>query len=133
MNKLYFAYGSNLNLVDWQQWCDERGFADATLHPVGIAMMPDYELHFSRYSKRRGGGALNIRPSIGRVVEGVLFKADDITWQALDRKEGAPSVYEATDVTVLDERGVPVKATTYILRESMAMTSLSRLPATSKR
>lgn len=118
-SQLYFAYGSNLNLADWHQWCDERGFSRELLKPVSTAVLPDYELSFSHYSTTRGGGALNVVESLGKGVDGVMFEVlDPAGWKALDRKEGAPSCYVREVVTLLDESGDEIEAVTYLLPES---------------
>ena len=118
MNKLsqyYFAYGSNLNLNDFNQWCVQNHLPDARLIPRGTALLPDYRLAFSHKSVSRGGGALNIEPYVGGVVEGVLFEVDGADgWQALDRKEGAPRHYERVTVTVTQESGDTETAVSYI-------------------
>ena len=117
MSKLYFAYGSNLCTADWNEWCDRHGYDGSGLTPVEPAMLPDHELHFSHYSSTRGGGALNVLPSVGRVVEGVVMEADEEAWEALNAKEGAPTCYEAVEMTVLDANGHPMSAIVYRLRE----------------
>ena len=43
----------------------------------------------------------------------MLFEVDNEGWDALDKKEGAPSVYERVAVEVLNERGESLKAVTY--------------------
>lgn len=116
MSQFYFAYGSNLCTSDWSRWCEQRGFASSGLSPVRPVFLPDHRLHFSHFSRSRSGGALNVLPGVGHVVEGVLMKADRHTWRALDRKEGAPSVYEAVEKTVLDENGSQFSAIVYVLR-----------------
>ncbi len=118
MNKLcqyYFAYGSNLNLNDFNQWCVQNQLPDARLIPRGTALLPDYRLAFSHKSVSRGGGALNIDPYVGGVVEGVLFEVEGADgWHALARKEGAPRHYEHITVKVTQENGDTETATTYI-------------------
>ena len=89
-SSLYFAYGSNLNFHDWSNWCHENGaghLADE-LRCVGAATLPDRRLAFTRRSVRRDGGVLDVVPARGHVVEGVLFEANDVTWELLDAKEG---------------------------------------------
>ena len=116
MPRYYFAYGSNLCLTDWNEWCERRGIDGSGLTPVCPVYLPDYKLHFSHFSTSRGGGALNVLPSHGHAVEGMLMTADDHAWEALDCKEGAPYVYEAIDKTVLDLDGNQFSAIVYILR-----------------
>ncbi len=116
----YFAYGSNLNLNDRHRWCDDHGFDRGLLRPLGKAYLPDHELSFSHNSSSRRGGALNVLPSIGNAVEGMLYEVtSEAGWEALDAKEGAPHVYQKTPIVVLDtQRGIR-ESNTYILREEL--------------
>ncbi len=116
MTQFYFAYGSNLCSSDWIEWCERNGFDSSGLSPVCVGFLPDHELHFSHFSSSRKGGALNVVPSIGHVVEGVLMQADRETWRALQCKEGAPNVYEAVEMTVLNEAGSQFSAVVYVLK-----------------
>ncbi len=112
----YFAYGSNLNHADWHAWCNANGYASDLLQPLGVARLLDYRLAFSRRSVRRGGGALNVLPTLGHVVEGMLFQvAGDEGWAALDKKEGAPRWYQRTPVFVQQENGEISETMTYIV------------------
>lgn len=110
---LYFGYGSNLDEQDWAAFCRRRGFDPACLTPVGPAWLPDHELVFDYYSPSRGGGALNIRPRVGQVVEGYLFRVTGEGWRALDRKEGAPGYYERFPTVALLPDGRDLAVQTY--------------------
>lgn len=111
--QLYFAYGSNLNQKDFNDWCNQRGIPEGLLRFHSNANLPDFDLAFSYRSKTRNGGVLDIRPRAGQLVPGVLFEVDDEGWDALDKKEGAPNVYERVDLQVLNERGESIEAVTY--------------------
>jgi hypothetical protein len=101
--QLYFAYGSNLNQQDFDDWCSRRGFSKGLLRFHSKANLPDFDLAFSYRSATRNGGVLDIKPRTGQLVPGVLFEIDDEGWDALDAKEGAPSVYKRFTVQVLNE------------------------------
>ena len=90
--KLYFAYGSNLNLTDLNDWLQRKGLPEELLKFHSHACLPDFELAFTYRSTSRSGGVLDIRKSIGSVVEGVLFEVRDGGWKALDSKEALPTV-----------------------------------------
>ena len=110
----YFAYGSNLNVDDLQNWCRGQGLSNTALRcSRGVARLADNELIFDYYSERRRGGVLNLRPRIGQIVEGVLFEVDVYGRDALDRKEGVPTCYERVPVHVFDGEGMSVDAFTY--------------------
>lgn len=112
-SQLYFAYGSNLNPVDFDDVCEDLGFPTRLMHYRGNAWLPDHELAFSRYASGREGGVLDVRPCPGQLAPGALFEVDDLGWKALDEKEGAPNVYERYPVTVLGPRGEHLAVLTY--------------------
>lgn len=112
----YFAYGSNLNLGDFDRYCVKNGICCGGLHAVGPAVLPGYRLAFSHYSKARGGGALNVEACATESVHGVLFEVRDTpTWQVLDQKEGHPHRYQKSAVTIQLPCGKNQIATTYIV------------------
>ena len=118
-SRLNFAYGSNLDLPeDWEGFCRERGFAPGLLVPVKPAVLPDFELAFTKYSHKRQGGVLDIRPRLGCVTPGMLFEVRGGGWEALDAKEGAPTHYRRRPVTVLTEDNEEVRAIAYEVTEA---------------
>jgi gamma-glutamylcyclotransferase (GGCT)/AIG2-like uncharacterized protein YtfP len=118
--QLYFAYGSNLNIDDFEQWCVARGYPSQLLKFVRRASLRDFELSFGYDSSSRQGGVLDIREGRGRIVPGVIFEVAVEGWDALDRKEGAPGCYQREDVIVFDESGEMHRATTYRVVERLA-------------
>lgn len=115
----YFAYGSNLNTSDWEAFCSRIGTRPEVIEPVGTAVLPDMQLCFDYFSGSRGGGALNVRPALGQVVHGVLYRAGPQGWAALDRKEGAPHCYERTGRVAIRPDGAQVKVITYEVTDDM--------------
>lgn len=110
---LYFAYGSNLNRADWARYCERHGDNPDGLQPLARAILPDMRLVFDYVSASRGGGVLNLRPAVGHIVHGVLFRADDCGWSTLDAKEGAPHCYQRVSRIALAEDGARVPVVTY--------------------
>ena len=116
---LYFAYGSNLNLKDLGEFerkkfpNREKSFEDTTNILDGFFFLPDYQLQFTYQSIKREGGVLDVVPKLGHAVAGKLFEVKD--WNLLDAKEGAPSVYEKIEITVIDENGKTFDAFTYVV------------------
>jgi gamma-glutamylcyclotransferase (GGCT)/AIG2-like uncharacterized protein YtfP len=111
--QLYFAYGSNLNIAEFEQWCISRGYPSQLLKFVRRASLREFELAFSYRSSSRRGGVLDIRERRGSVVPGVIFEVAEEGWGTLDQKEGAPGCYDREDVVVFDESGEMHRATTY--------------------
>lgn len=112
-NCYYFAYGSNLNLNDWQGWCLRKGFSTELLKPIRKGWLVDHHPTYHYYSQGRESGALDVVEKPGHLTGGVLFEAQAHGWAALDAKEGAPNVYERRLVHVLDEEGGWHEAITY--------------------
>lgn len=114
---LYFAYGSNLDLQDWTEWCHERKENPSGLIEIESAFLPGYSLKFHYYSDGREGGAADIvEADPGTVVPGVLFEMDDYTLGLMDRKEGVKSKsYQRKQVHVLTLEGRVVEALTYVV------------------
>jgi len=112
----YFAYGSNLHDVDRRAWGRRRGTGDPLGEPLGPAWLPDHELAFHYRSHVRRGGALDVRPSPGQAVPGMLYRPGPGGFAPLDLKEGVPERYERIPVTVLDASGTAISAQTYQVR-----------------
>ena len=113
---LYFGYGSNLDAQDWGAFCSRWGFAGAVLEPVSPALMLDAELVFDRYAASRRGGALNLRMRPGQALEGVVFRANAVALNALDRKEGAPIAYRRAQRHAVLPDGSVTEVMTYVAR-----------------
>ncbi len=113
---LYFAYGSNLDIDNWAQWCASRGFAPDSIEPLGPAWLPDYEPVFHYKSRLRNGGALDVRRRIGTATPGALFRVHD--WAGLDAKEGVTGgFYRRIEVTALTDDGEAHAAVTYTVSD----------------
>jgi gamma-glutamylcyclotransferase (GGCT)/AIG2-like uncharacterized protein YtfP len=111
---LYFGYGSNLDAVDWNAFCNRWGFRGAELQPVSTALLLDHELVFDRHAASRRGGALNLRARPGQAAEGVVFRANAAALYALDRKEGAPAHYQRVQRHAVLPDGSVMEVMTYV-------------------
>ncbi len=102
--KLYLAYGSNLNLLQMASRCP-------TATVVGTSEIMDYELVF-RGSKT--GFYATIEPSVGQSVPVLLWSIQPQDEQRLDIYEGYPDFYEKQTMDVeLD--GKQVSAMVYTM------------------
>jgi hypothetical protein len=113
MTNLYFAYGSNLNSLDWHTWCREKGYAEELLRPLFPAVLPDRALAFTVHSSRRNGGVLDVVPTTGHLADGMVFEVQDGGWEALDEKEGAPAFYCRLETEALTWDGQAHSVRTY--------------------
>ena len=102
-DRLYFAYGSNINLEQMAYRCPA-----ATI--VGPAVLENYELLFRR-------GYATIKPRKGGKVHGLLWTLTPICEQTLDMYEGYPRTYDKQMVTVRDGSGQDLSVLVYIMDE----------------
>jgi gamma-glutamylcyclotransferase (GGCT)/AIG2-like uncharacterized protein YtfP len=114
-DRMYFAYGSNLNFQDWRR--HRPGLADPAdvLEFVSKGYLPDCEIVFNVRSPGRKGGVLNIKRRVGQVVPGVMYRVKEGGWSALDKKEGAPGLYQRIDTSALTTDGWQSAVTTYLV------------------
>mgnify|MGYP000328607356 CR=1 FL=1 len=103
--RLYFAYGSNINLEQMAQRCPD---AEA----VGPVVLEDYELLFR--GNRAGCGVATIEPLPGSQVHGLLWKLTPQCERSLDFYEGYPRLYGKDDVTVRTSDGQELSVMAYI-------------------
>lgn len=102
--RLYFAYGSNINLNQMEYRCP-----DACV--VGPVALENYELLFRR------GGCATIMPSEGGKVHGLLWSLTPECERSLDRYEGYPRFYDKRTVTVRDGLGRELSVMAYVMDE----------------
>lgn len=77
----YFAYGSNLDLLQMQLRCPEAQF-------VSTAKLDGYRVCFPRKSFVRDCAVISIEPAVGESVWGALYELDGRDIQRLDEREG---------------------------------------------
>lgn len=98
--KLYFAYGSNLQVEQFFRRCPSaKRWARCTL--------PDYQLFFD--------GVADIRPQPGEVVEGAIYEITARCEAALDRYEGFPHLYGKAEFEVATPDGKTRKVMVYTM------------------
>lgn len=104
----YFAYGSNMATARLRERMPSA-------KPLGVATLSGHELRFHKRSKD-GSGKCNAFPTQYEksAVFGVLFSFDPAERRKLDAVEGAGKGYDATMVTVVNDKGRRRKVLTYI-------------------
>ena len=105
---LYFAYGSNMERVQLKRRCPKAKF-------VSAAVLPDHELVFSGHSRMWAGAMADIRNTIGKKMEGVLWEISEAEREALDEYEGYPDLYVRKEVQVRTTAGKVVPAFAYVM------------------
>ena len=105
-NKIYLAYGSNLNLEQMSYRCPY-----ATV--LGVSELADYRLLFRG---GHGSAVATVEPCAGSSVPVLLWEITPRDEEALDRYEGFPHLYRKETVEVI-LGGKPVSAMVYIMNE----------------
>ena len=105
-DKLYFAYGSNINLRQMAHRCPDA-------QVVGPVRLEGYELLFR--GAAREYGVATIAPKEGGVVHGLLWKLPPESEQALDMYEGYPRLYDKKLVTARDTEGRALSVMAYVI------------------
>ena len=104
--RLYFAYGSNINLDQMERRCPNA-------EVVAPVTLNGYRLLF------RGGypdnGVATIAPDHTKQVKGLLWRLTPECEQSLDQYEGYPRLYGKEDVTVMDKAGNTYTVMAYIM------------------
>lgn len=94
--RLYFAYGSNMNLEQMEFRCPQAIV-------VETVRVEDYRLTFC--GKNPGNGVATILPKEGSHVDGVLWKITSECEKSLDRYEGYPHLYGKETICVKNAEG----------------------------
>lgn len=108
-NKIYIAYGSNLNLLQMRWRCPGA-------RRVGSGFLKGWKLAFK--GSKTGSYLTIMKDPKGKVPVG-LFEVGDRDEAALDRYEGFPVFYEKKRQTVETDRG-KVRGFVYTMREDAA-------------
>lgn len=101
----YFAYGSNMDLVQMSSRCP-----GATV--VGLATLPGHRIAFVIDETGYDGGVATVVPDDASTVTGVLWEIDDTHLKALDEWETYPVAYDRYPITV--HAPDPVEALIYV-------------------
>jgi len=94
--------------------------------PMFIATLHNYKLVFAGWSRQWRGGVASIKPFRGERVLGAIYEVSDRDLRQLDSYEGYPGNYNRLNITVLDEDGEAIKATTYIKSGQLEETQPSK-------
>ena len=81
------AFGSNTNLDDLDRYALLHGYPTGCLRFSELVSAPDYKLAFTKHSKGRRGGVLDLLYSIGHVTTVALFYANESGLELLKQKK----------------------------------------------
>lgn len=96
--KKYFAYGSCTNLESFKDTL-QKASCNNRFAISGVGRLDNYRLAFTR-KKQNGTGALDLIPSDGDYVLGVVYEIPNEAESELDRREGHPDCYKKTNILV---------------------------------
>jgi gamma-glutamylcyclotransferase (GGCT)/AIG2-like uncharacterized protein YtfP len=103
----HFGYGSNLNIEFLRKYLPSAEF-------VQKAYLPNFEIQFRFWSKKRQGGLSTIMPKPGNLIHGVIYECDEAEMVELDIIESVPQgLYKRETMLVLGEDGAWHKADLY--------------------
>lgn len=105
MNKLYIAYGSNLNIEQMKHRCP-------TALPAGIGILENCALDFRRMSSH---AYATIHPQKGAYVPIAFWKIDEKAEKSLDAYEGYPRFYYKITLPITHSDGSKREAMIYIM------------------
>ena len=105
-DKLYFAYGSNINLNQMAYRCPDAKVVESVV-------LEGYELLFR--GNGGGCGVATIAPKEGCQVHGLLWTITPRDERALDFYEGYPRLYEQESVTVKLQSGAEITVMAYVM------------------
>lgn len=104
-NKLYIAYGSNLNISQMKYRCP-------TAKLIGTGMLENYELQFKGMPNNSHA---TIAEKEGNTVPVGVWEILPNDEKSLDRYEGYPSYYFKKDIPVQMKDGYELNAMVYIM------------------
>lgn len=104
---LYFAYASNMNLLQMKRWCPGSRFLKTVL-------LEGHRFVYDGFSVPWDGAVGNIVRAKTERVWGALYEITESDRFTLDAFEGYPKAYERKDVDVKDAEGNIYRATTYV-------------------
>ena len=120
--KLYFAYGSNMNL-------EQMAFRCPDARVLGNVRLEGYRLAFRMNGGHRG--VATVLPKDGCHVDGVLWEISPRDEKHLDFYEGFPHLYSKEPVNVTDREGNTFNVMAYTMnspyKDKPAMPSVSYL------
>lgn len=106
--RLYFAYGSNINLDQMERRCpNAEVVAPVTLNGYRLLFRGGYPNH----------GVATIAPDPTKQVKGLLWRLTPECEQSLDHYEGFPHFYGKETVTVMDKAGNAYPVMAYIMTQ----------------
>ena len=93
----YFAYGTNINLKNFGDWCESRKIRHIRILSKQPAILRDFKLFFDYYSPEYKCGTANVHPVPGESLHGVLFNIPEEDFWVVKKRNGVPGMCEEYD------------------------------------
>jgi gamma-glutamylcyclotransferase len=115
----YFAYGPYLSLKYMAECCPEA-------KPKFTAILPNYRMIFTGWSRRWRGGTATLRISQRAKVKGAIYEISARDLRLLDKHENSPRTCARMNVKVITADDEFIEAVTYIKPQQSEETAPSR-------
>ena len=115
----YFAYGPYLSLKYMAERCPEA-------KPKFTAILPNYKVIFTGWSRKWRGGVATLRISQGAKVKGTVYEISARDLRLLDKHEDCPSTCDRISVKVIIADDEFIEAVTYIKPQQSEETAPSQ-------
>jgi len=103
----YFAYGPYLSLKYMAERCP-------TAKPKFTAILPNYKIIFTGWSRKWRGAVATLRISQGAKVKGAVYEISAKDLELLDKHEDYPRTHNRMNVKVITADDEFIEAVTYI-------------------
>ena len=108
--KYYFAYGSNLNLIQMKKRCPD-------FKKIGSSILDDYKLLFRKHHKN-GNAYLTIEKAKDKVVPIGIYEISEKDEATLDKREGIKEHCYKKEYLECDFNGNKIKGLVYIMENT---------------
>ena len=115
----YFAYATDLNRRQLAKICPDS-------RPLFKAVLPNFKLIFTGWSRKTRGGTASVKPYQGEKVPGAVYELSDLDLRKLDREMASPAERTRVTALVIGEDGDSAKATFYVNRQQSEENEPSR-------
>ncbi len=103
----YFAYATDLNRRQLAKICPDS-------RPLFKAVLPNFKLIFTGWSRKTRGGIASVKPYQGEKVPGAVYELSDLDLQRLDKEMNSPAERLRITALVIGDDGDSAKATLYV-------------------
>lgn len=115
----YFAYATDLNRRQLAKLCPDS-------RPLFKAVLPNFKLIFTGWSRKTRGGTASVKPYQGEKVPGAVYELSDLDLRKLDREMASPVERTRVTALVISDDGDSAKAAFYVNRQQSEETEPSR-------